>query len=416
MTDRMSYDTLIVGGGIAGLYCARELLKHNPTMKVAVCEKYKRLGGRATTFRKEGLQWEMGAGRIKNTHTLVLGLIKEYGLHTIPIGGGLQFRETGGSEYEENYFEAAIDVLIKPLSLLPASELGKHTLQELLVKVHGPAETQKWMDRFPYHSEMVTMRADMAIREFLEEMNSHEGYSICKEGLSALINAMASDIEGRGGQILSRHELVGFGDGWANFKVGSWTQGASRLGVRLDCKKLILALHANALRMLTPFKGWEPLSQVAMEPLLRIYASFSKPWLQGMTRVVTTSPIRYFIPVGDRVGMISYTDAKFARHYMAILDSVGEGGLEKVVMKDLRALFPEISIDDPEVFKAHSWPEGVSYWLPGSYNPEAICKEALHPFPSKYPGLYVCGESFSLRQGWMEGALENAALLLSMVR
>ena len=101
---------------------------------------------------------------------------------------------------------------------------------------------------------------------------------------------------------------------------------------------------------------------------------------------------------------------------MAILDSVGEGGLEKVVMKDLRALFPEISIDDPEVFKAHSWPEGVSYWLPGSYNPEAICKEALHPFPSKYPGLYVCGESFSLRQGWMEGALENAALLLSMVR
>jgi hypothetical protein len=411
----MSYDTLIVGGGIAGLYCARELLKHNPTMKVAVCEKYKKLGGRAATFKKEGLQWEMGAGRIKNSHTMLLGLIKEYGLHTIPIGGGLQFRETGSSEYEENHFEPAIDLIIKPLALLPASELGQHTLKELLVKIHGSAQTQKWMDRFPYHSEIVTMRADMAIREFLEEMKSHEGYSVCKEGLSALIDAMVTDIESRGGQILPQHELVGLGDGWANFKVGSWTQGASRLGVRLDCKRLILALHANALRGLTVFKGWGALDKVAMEPLLRIYASFSEPWLRGMTRVVTTSPIRYFIPVGDRVGMISYTDAKFARHYMGILDSVGEGGLEKVVMRDLRALFPEIKIPDPDVFKTHSWPEGVSYWLPGTYDPETVCKEALHPFPSRYPSLYVCGESFSLRQGWVEGALENAAELLDLI-
>jgi hypothetical protein len=41
-----------------------------------------------------------------------------------------------------------------------------------------------------------------------------------------------------------------------------------------------------------------------------------------------------------------------------------------------------------------------------------MSKEALHPLTSM-PGVYCCGESFSLRQAWMEGALESADLLIS---
>jgi monoamine oxidase len=102
--------------------------------------------------------------------------------------------------------------------------------------------------------------------------------------------------------------------------------------------------------------------------------------------------------------MISYTDNVFAKHFMKMNTEL----MEKEVMKDLRELFSERDIPDPTFFKAHPWTDGVSYWLPGNYKPAHVSVEALKPGP----GIYVCGESFSLRQGWMEGALEHAAILL----
>ena len=405
----MDCDILIVGAGLAGLYCAREILKHNSNKSVIVCEKYKKVGGRAVTFHKDGMQWEIGAGRISDSHTMVLGLIREYGLHTAPIEPGLQYRETGLAEYEENRFEPAIDIFLAPLQMLPHSVLGTHTLKEVLVSVYGAAETQRWMDRFPYHAEVVVMRADMALREFFNEMKSHEGYFVCKEGLSALTEAMAEDVRRRGGVVHTEYELIDVHKGHAEFYVGSWKDAAARPKTSISAKKIVLALHASALRKLPSLKRWAPLKHVTMSPLMRIYAVFpsaGKAWFKGLTRVVTTSPIRYFLPMNEKTGtaMVSYTDNVFAKHYM----KMDAKDLEKEVMNDLRDLFPERDIPDPTFFKPHPWTDGVSYWLPGHYKPADVSEAVLNPGP----GLYVCGESFSLRQGWMEGALEHADLLL----
>jgi hypothetical protein len=249
------------------------------------------------------------------------------------------------------------------------------------------------------------MRADMALREFFNEMKSHEGYFVCKEGLSALAEAMVADIQERGGVVNTQYELIDVEKGHAEFYVGSWKDG-NRPKMTISAKKIVLALHATALRKLPMLRGWSPLKHVTMSPLLRIYAVFPSVWFKGLSRVVTTSPIRYFLPMSEETGtaMISYTDNVFAKHYMKM-----EGkALEKEVMKDLRELFPERKIPNPTFFKAHPWTDGVSYWLPGNYKPADVSVDALNPSA----GIYVCGESFSLRQGWMEGALEHAALFL----
>ena len=408
----MACDILIIGAGLAGLYCAREILKHNPNKTVMVCEKYKKMGGRAVTYQKDGLQWEIGAGRISDSHTMVHALIKEYGLHTVPIEGGLQYRETGSADYEENHFEPAIDVLLGPLQMLPHKILAENTLKEVMYDVYGPGATHKWMNRFPYHAEVVVMRADMALREFFGEMKTHAGYSVCKEGLSALVDSLARDIKKRGGVLRTEYELIDAQKGHAEFYVGSWKDGATRPKTSISAKKIILALHASALGKLPSFRRWAPLKDVTMSPLMRIYAVFPTKgvWFKGLPRIVTTSPIRYFLPMSEETGvaMVSYTDNIYSQHYMDIMDAKGDKGLENAVMTDLRKLFPEREIPDPTFFKAHPWTDGVSYWLPGDYRPEHVSEEVLNPFP----GLYVCGESFSLRQGWMEGALEHAALLL----
>jgi hypothetical protein len=390
----MACDTLIIGGGIAGLYCARELLKHNPNKTVLICEKYNELGGRMLTYHKDGISWEKGAGRISDKHIMLHGLLKEYGLHTIPLNGSLRFRQNGTAPFEENHFEPAIDVFLGPLRMLPASVLATHTLKEVLVKVYGPQETQKWMDRFPYDAEVTVMRADMALREFFDEMKSHEGYSICKEGFNSLVHVMGKDVKKRGGHIRLEYEAMQVMKGHATFKVPDGE-------IVISAKKIILAMPVNALKKLIKWKG---LSYVVSAPLLRVYAKFEKPWFAGVGRVVTPLPIRYFIPSSekDSTAMVSYTDNVFAKHYMK------SDKLQETIMKDLRDLFPEKEIGEPTIFKSYPWDDGVSYWVPGNYEPADISEGALNPMP----GIYICGESFSLRQGWIEGALEHTAALL----
>lgn len=415
----MKYDYLIVGGGLAGLYTAREILKKKPGAKVIVCEKYKKLGGRAVSYKKDlggsvgEVQWEIGAGRISTSHKKVLGLIKEYGLHSAPISPGLLYKENG--EYQENYFEPSLEILFKPFFDLSQEVLGKKTIQELMMEVYGKKETEKWMNRFPYYSELVYMRADRALAEFQGEFKSHEGFCVCVEGLSELVNHMVADLEKRGCEVCPQMEMIELEKNAVSFRVGSFRDGDARPIQTIEAKKIILALHANALAQIDQFRNWKPLKLVTMQPLCRIYAVFPKKkgkvWFDGIPRVVSPQDLRYFIPINYEKGvaMISYTDSKYAEKYMKIKD---DKELERVVMKDLRAVFSDKQIPEPIFFKAHPWTEGVSYWLPGDYSPEEITENVLQPLPKTFPDIYVCGESFSVRQGWMESALEHADLLL----
>jgi protoporphyrinogen oxidase len=74
-------DYAIIGGGIAGLYAALNLAKRNPKAKISLFEKYRIFGGRVLTYRKDGLRWEIGAGRFHSSHTLFRELLKSYDLH-----------------------------------------------------------------------------------------------------------------------------------------------------------------------------------------------------------------------------------------------------------------------------------------------------------------------------------------------
>ena len=400
------YDTLIIGGGIAGLYVARELLKKNPSKRVVLCEKSKYLGGRAYTYHwanqdlhwaNQDLHWEAGAGRISTDHKILLGLIKEYDLETAPIGSSMRYRENGAALFEENIFEPSFPILLDPLRRLSHGLLTNYTIKELLTFIHGAATTKKYLDRFPYYSEVNIMRAESALREFAHEMHDHSGFVVIKKGFSELIARMVKDLKKRGLEILTEHTLLNVSEGEAEFEQKT-----------IRARRIIVALPADALSKIPAFKRWPLLDHVQMEPLLRIYAVFDEPWFHDIGRIATASPIRYFIPVGEKVAMISYTDSVYTRPYVD-LD-------EKKIMKDLRELFPEKDIPDPLFMKSHYWQDGVTYWLPGPWEPEKDSVAALQPFPKKCPNLFLCGESFSLRQGWVEGALEHADKLLDYIR
>ncbi len=77
-----TFDVVIVGAGISGLYCAKCLTVADATLKVAVVEARSRVGGRALTHMLDTHALDMGGQWVGPTEKLVLDLVNEVGLST----------------------------------------------------------------------------------------------------------------------------------------------------------------------------------------------------------------------------------------------------------------------------------------------------------------------------------------------
>lgn len=430
---RASYDCIIVGAGIAGLYATRELLKQHPTWNIALAERYKGLGGRTYSYEPpglDGIHWEMGAGRIHKSHTMLMKLIEEYGLHWIPIPETTSYKHSAYGSILPNPFETLIVPLyLAPLQNLSPAVLGTNTILQLMNKLYGVALAKTLLAYFPYRAEINVMRADMALKGFLDggEMSSNTGYGILQEGFSELVARMRKDIESRGGVILKRHKLTHLvsAGGKATdltFEFGYNEPGKPHGTIILRAEQAcILALHKDAVAELDDMKSWSVLTHLKTAPLLRCYAVFDTHhpvWFSGLSRLVTPMKPRYIIPMNPAQGtiMISYTDGDDTNEYRKIQGKGGDKALEKAIMSDIRQLFPKQHIPNPIFFRSHPWETGCTYWLPGSYSPSVASQQAIHPLPSKLPGVWLCGESWSMRQCWVEGALEQTKAMLQKIK
>jgi monoamine oxidase len=428
-----TYDYIIVGAGIAGLYTAIQLLRQpgGPKPRITVLEKYKHIGGRVDTAKvtKDGKSWswEAGAGRISRSHTLLMGLLKRYGLHFMPIGETVQFKRDIASPLEPNIYESGMPAFLDPVAALPATDLARHTLRQLLEKVHGQKTTDEYLLHFPYRAEVGVMRADLALDTFRHEMGTQAGFGICAEGLSTLIDHMVEELESLGGGVQPHHEVVHVEQAGRRspvqlkVRVGPPKDGVGRPVQRMEAPHVIFAVEADALREMPGLPAWSGLRHLRMEPLLRVYAVFPEIGKEVAaafsSRIVTPDPVRFVIPGDLKKGVvqISYTDSEDARHWKPTLDEKGEEGLGMAVVERLRELVTP-SLPTPLFSKAHYWKHGATYWLPGAYSPQEMSRQALHPFPDTLPGVHFCGESYSLRQAWMEGALEHADALVKRLR
>lgn len=424
-----TYDVVIIGAGIAGFTAATELLRWRPRLRIALADKYKFLGGRAFTYEADvsgvHYQWEEGGARISLQHTGIRALLRRYGLTELPLTGPpAQFRASGAAPPEPDAFEDALPITLLPLRSLPPQQLATTTLRKLLTTIHGPAQTSQLLDRYPYRAELDTMRADMALELFANEFRTHTGYVLVKEGLSELIRRMEKDIVRRGGTILRQHEWVGFEGEVARFLQGRPSDGPSRPERRLTARHFIFALPSEALRPVAPFSSWPTLRHLTMCSLLRVYSVFppepdGQPWFANLPRVITATRPRYILPNNPSNGsiQISYTDSTDADPLIVQNEAAGETALGHSLVEDLRTLFgPTVSIPDPIFTKAHPWKDAVTYWLPGTYDPYTLSREACHPFPRDHPTWWLCGESFSTRQCWIEGAVEHTMMMLSQLK
>jgi hypothetical protein len=250
-------------------------------------------------------------------------------------------------------------------------------------------------------------------------MGSNSGFGVVKEGFSSLTNAMMDEFTSLGGKVIINIDA---------YKVTTNSDNSVTINCRIrntrnrtsyTGKVVVLALHHTALTKIEGVNTLSVLRHLTMMPLLRIYAVFPTKngvsWFSKYNKIVTNSRIRYIIPIDFRRGivMISYTDGVDAKWWFKQnIDDSGDNDVKEIVMTKIRKLFPELNIPDPIFFKQHPWYDGCTYWLPGAYNVEDESNNSLHPRPKSMPNLFMCGESFAVKQCWVESALVQADKLL----
>lgn len=404
----MCHDLLIVGAGIAGLTVGLEALKKNPELDVLILEQYDYVGGRVLTHHQGKLSWEAGAGRIGDAHRLTHALLKRYGLSTYPIGSSDGSTYVRGGVSGPNPFTDLLASSILPLASLSPSVLATHTLAELLVQVYGSAKAFSLYNMFPYWSEIHTLRADLAIHSFQTEFGRSALYSVVAGGYSQVTDGLLADYKRLGGKVQFKTTVNTVNEdskGWCVETNGKDVIG--RVCVLAIPSAAIHSLNKEVTRLIPA------LPHLTMKPLVRMYAVFKdKEWLQDLHKIVCDSKIRYVIPISAESGviMISYTDGEDAAYWIRFNKSHGLKAVQNAIMKGIRKLLPDKDIGDPVEFVIHPWSNGCTYWLPGTYDPSQVLKDSMNPAPN----LFVCGESFSMRQAWVEGALESAEDLLQL--
>ena len=349
----MSIDLLIGGAGLAGLRIGLAALRANRKQRVVILEKELHTGGRVFTYYSSDpvpIQWEEGAGRISTQHKKTLSLLKTYGLHTIPISSTsnvLLCRDVP-AQPTPNPFDDLSAIYLDPLRALDSHMLATHTIEQLLKKTVGPAHTSRILSLFPYYAETHTLRADLALQSFTEEMGRSHHFVVCQEGLSALTSTMAAEFLERGGEIHHGITITKCVPNRQGMQVNiTHSHNHTQYRGAYDAHAVVLTMPCDALKKIMSVPV---LRHLGMEPLVRIYAVFplqnGKAWFDDQ-KIVTDGVLRYIIPMNPKKGtiMISYTEGPDALHWSRL----SKKDMIVSLMAAVRALFPDRHIPDPRL-------------------------------------------------------------------
>ena len=415
MSDVPSYDVIIVGGGMAGLYALQLLHQKKKELRILILDDRNYWGGRVITHQRPF--YEIGGARFNDNHHLLLSLLKQYKCHTLPIPNESVFLHqmkdnTMVPYYNVNQTLGDIMMNIQKKS----KQYSKHTIQQHTLKSwidflsKDTKLSMKIKDIFGYDSEITKMNAYDALQSFERDFVSNSFY-ILREGFSELCKRMyethktKTNITFCGQSLVTTIKRDKKGD--MLYVVG--TQNGSYF----RSKDVICAMKAEQLRafpLFNPIK--KDLSHIYSAPLLRIYAKYplrqGKPWFHDMPKIVTNALVRQIIPIDPSKGliMISYTDGQDIDPFwrdkrQKVLKPDNE--IKKMIETCLYYMFPLIKIPKPTFFKTHLWTIGCHHWKP-KCDSIVVGRKIQNPAPH----VYVIGEAVSQKQAWVEGALETA--------
>ncbi|AYV76299.1 MAG: amino oxidase family protein [Terrestrivirus sp.] len=427
-----SYEYIIIGGGISGLYSAYLLNKIFEISNILIIEKSDRVGGRICTIFDRETPIELGASRISYHHNNMINLVNNLGL-------GSKLVKT--PNIDKYYYEEENGIIIK--TLMDKESNFRKIISEVINLINSNDENVKKIaenyslyffiehfydtktaemikDQFGYSGDILHQSTLKAIEMFETEFKEGGGFYKLDGGLVQIINKLVENITNVGIKIMVSNELVDISENESNnskFKCKILNKITTQVNY-IDANKIIFALTHNDLTKI-PFLYTSNIfnklhSSVMNKPLMRVYGVFELNgggnWYDDIGNIVTNSLIRQIKPIDPEVGiiMVSYSDTVNAEviNNLAVNDNEL---FKKEIFFHLRKLFPNKTIPNPLRLHYHFCESGTHIWKP-SYDPDEVSKKIMTPFDNEH--IYIVGEVYSPLHNWMEGAVISVNKLM----
>lgn len=375
----MVYDYIIVGAGIAGLYTGLKLLKTKKSF--LILEKSNRYGGRAYNEKFSGMRVPTGAGVGRfEKDKLLIRLMKSLDLpiETFPVQ----------HNYSEKALEHKVDIR-KIFAILKREYYAQHqpqiSFKKFFIQILGK-ELFKDFKIYNGYTDMLDEDVYQSLYYYGIEDN-YTAWKGFKVDWNMLVKRMVETIQAYNPTGLKRNqnitEISSTNEGW---KVISNSKA-------YYCEKLVMATTIDAIEQFFPFYR---AFGIEAQPFLRTYIQLDKPsseivksYVLGTT--IVSNVFQKIIPMNPDKGiyMIAYSDNDSAIR--------GRTFNKSQIIKQIQK---EFGFDTPlKILKSEHffWKVGTHYY---KFRPD---KRRQNPVDH----LYVVGESVSLNQGWVEGALES---------
>jgi monoamine oxidase len=419
----MIYDYIIVGAGISGLNTGIEILKRNSKTRVVILERNSyRTGGRVFTDKfkigKQQYALDAGAGRFSDTHKRLLGLIDRYKLSdkVYKLSKKANFIET--REYSSGVIIRDANEIVKrildkvdKMSNKKRQQLKNMTFKELVTELFNQDTADFLQASYPYYSEVALTNAYSAIGAFKNDLMSSKNYFILFGGLSQITEKMTAEYLSLGGRLVNSFEVTAV----EKKENGVFSVDSSNENVK-RAKNIVFTTPKNVLEKISYLKPLKrEFKALNCVPLYRIYAVYpvnpetGKVWFHDIPRTITDSRIKYIIPINPEQGsiMISYTDAIHADYWHKVPDDK----LVTRLHREVTRVYPDIpNIPEPLIVKKYFWNPGACFYKKDT-DPDYLREYMVNPMEN----VFICGDSFSSHQAWMEGALETSELVIKSI-
>lgn len=415
----MTYDYIIVGGGLSGLYHAYIFNKNHPKKKIHIFQDSSRLGGRIYTHQlQNGVKVDMGAGRIATHHEKTMNLINELGLtkdlvpsSTVPLSlDTLQHFES-----EEEALLFLIKTAKTAIHKIPKKHLTSMSFQKV-IRFFFSKKIDKIQEAIyvtGYDTEFEFGNAWIMCNTILDMYDPNLKYATINGGIGRITDNLIEKLSKKKSIVFHTDTCV---IGWKKEETKVWQVYYKNLKNKTDEDYQVAS--TKHLHIATPLNAWEswlkngtiqnvPIAIDAIIPhiqkisLCRVYATYENTeWISAIHKCVTHTKLRYIIPIDKTTIMISYLDGEKADELSLMTDDE----LKEWVLEGTKQAFPGLSrfIPEPTEIKRGYWKVGVHLWSPmNNMQPPSYIQSQDDTFS-------LSGEAFSkFHQGWIEGALQT---------
>ena len=393
-----TYDLIIIGGGISGLYLAYKL--YSNYKDILLLEVSSELGGRIKTDTLQDFPVDLGAARFSNNHTKLFKLINELNLKDKCI----QLPKKIDHIYENKKINYNLDKINKIYNHKRSNkDLQKITLLQHCIDVFGQEEAYKIKDMYGYDAEFIKMNAYSAMKMFKKDLlDEKTNYYILNGGLGKIVDSLEDHLKDNI-TIKTNSLVTDITDNKIKYQM-------NETNTTVKGKKIISTIPPIQINKIGLFKDINILEKIQPIQLIRIYAKYplnknGKVWFDGIPRTITDNYIRHIIPIDYKNGiiMISYSDL-YTADIWNNWSQLGEKVLTEKLNKEIKKLF-NITPPKPIDYKIYYWKDGVHMWKVNTKMNEDY-KKLLKPFDDKE--IYLCNEGLSKHQCWIEGSLTMA--------